>query len=235
MAKRLDELREKLLRAGVAPRHVRRTVMELEEHLADLRAEEERGGQSRADAERAALKRPGSMDELAQRVIAQPQFRSLSARAPWAVLGLGPVVGLGALWMLALVILVTGWMVFMPNSETPFVRVAGVAAVYFGLGRALYFAAPVLVGWWVGSVAARQRLRVTWLLLGWALLAWCGGMGQVTAQRTMESPSCKPIAILVGFASPWTTGHLLHVAVILALTAPPYAAWRLWSARTAVE
>ena len=34
------ELRERLLRAGVAPRHVRRYLNELGDHFTDLRAEE---------------------------------------------------------------------------------------------------------------------------------------------------------------------------------------------------
>ena len=54
MAKQWGELRERLLRAGVAPRHVRRYVTELEEHLSDLRAEEEHAGRSKAEAEQAA-------------------------------------------------------------------------------------------------------------------------------------------------------------------------------------
>ena len=44
MSKPFGELRERLLRAGVAPRHVRRYLNELDDHLADLRAEEERAG-----------------------------------------------------------------------------------------------------------------------------------------------------------------------------------------------
>src|ERR1700720_2457956 len=59
MAKPFHELRERLLRAGVAPRHVRRYLAELADHLADLRAEEEGAGRSRADAESAALVRLG--------------------------------------------------------------------------------------------------------------------------------------------------------------------------------
>ena len=42
MAMWLRELRERLLRAGVAPRHVRRYLTELREHWADLTAEEGR-------------------------------------------------------------------------------------------------------------------------------------------------------------------------------------------------
>src|ERR1700730_5057535 len=63
MAKPFHELRERLLRAGVAPRHVRRYLAELADHLADLRAEEERAGA--LDAERAALARLGGIDALA--------------------------------------------------------------------------------------------------------------------------------------------------------------------------
>jgi hypothetical protein len=233
MAKQWGELRERLLRAGVAPRHVRRYVTELEEHLSDLRAEEERAGRSKAEAEQAARARLGLMEELAARMIAQPQVRSLSARAPWAVLGLGPVVALAALWAVALTILVTGWEIFLPESETPFVPVQGLAGLYFGVGRMLYFAAPVLVGWWIGVVAARQRMRVPWLLVGWALVAWCGGMAQVGAHRTTGTVSHWPISMVVGFASHWTDGHLSHVAVIFALTVLPYVAWRWWTGQTA--
>lgn len=231
MAKPLAELRERLLRAGIAPRHVRRYLTELQEHLSDLISDEVRSGRNRQEAETTALSRLGSVDELAERMIAKPQFRSIAARAPWAVLGLGPVVGLAVVWVLSLTILITGWKLFLPQAETPFVRVSGFAEVYFGLGRMLYFAAPVLVGWAVGVIAARQRLRATWLLVGWPILAWCGGMAQVAAHRTIESAECQPIAVVVGFAQHWTNQNLGHVAVILALTVLPYLAWRWRSAR----
>ena len=42
MPKHFHELRERLLNAGVAPRHVQRYLKELADHLADLRAEEVR-------------------------------------------------------------------------------------------------------------------------------------------------------------------------------------------------
>jgi hypothetical protein len=50
MPKPFRDLRERLLRARVAPRHVRRYLSELADHLADLRTEEERAGRSPADA-----------------------------------------------------------------------------------------------------------------------------------------------------------------------------------------
>src|SRR5438552_2322388 len=95
MAKPLNELRERLLRAGVAPRHVRRYLAELADHLADLRAEEERAGRSRADAESAALARLGGVDNLAKAMIEQRQFQSWCVRAPWAMFCLAPPLPFG--------------------------------------------------------------------------------------------------------------------------------------------
>ena len=165
MAKPFDELRERLLRAGAAPRHVRRYLNELADHLADLRAEEERAGRSSADAESAALIRLGGMDDLAKSMIEQRQFQSWSARAPWAIFGLAPLFLLAGIWFVSLLILWFGWQVFLPGADTPFGhrpgahRIFELANVYFQLDRLLYFAAPVLVGWGIGLLAARQRLK----------------------------------------------------------------------------
>ena len=105
MAKPFSELRERLLRAGVAPRHVRRYLTELADHWADLTAEEERAGRSRADAESAALVRLGRMDDLARAMIEQRRFQSWCVRAPWAVFGLAPLFLLAAAYLVACLIL----------------------------------------------------------------------------------------------------------------------------------
>ncbi len=88
-------LRERLLRAGVAPRHVRRYLAELADHLADLRAEEERAGRDQTDAESAALIRLGGIEELARAMTEKRQLQS------WCVMGAvgdvrsGPAVSSG--------------------------------------------------------------------------------------------------------------------------------------------
>jgi len=104
MVKRFRELREYLLRGGIAPRHVRRYLTELSEHLADLTAEEERAGRSHAEAETVALQRLGGVEELARTMIERRELHSWTARVPWAVLGAGPVVALVCGWGLALLI-----------------------------------------------------------------------------------------------------------------------------------
>ncbi len=167
MQKRLVELRERLLRAGVAPRHVRRYLRELADHFADVCAEEEALGKSKTEAEAAALERLGSREELAKAMLAQPQLRAWSARAPWAVFGAGSVACVAVAYAVACTILWTGWRIFLPGSATPFVAIDGWAIPYFGIGRMLYWGGPVLVGWSIALVAARQRMRMKWPLLGW--------------------------------------------------------------------
>src|SRR5271166_6501245 len=104
MPKSFHELRERMLRAGVAPRHVRRYLAELADHLADLRAEEERAGRSRADAESAAFRRLGGMDDLCKAMIEQRQFQSWCVRAPWAMFGLAPLFVLAGAYFVACLI-----------------------------------------------------------------------------------------------------------------------------------
>src|SRR5580765_2656323 len=98
MARQFHELRERLLRAGVAPRHVRRYIAELADHFADLREEEERAGRSREDAKSAAMARIGEPDDLVKAVTGQRHFQSWCGRVPWATFGLAPLLILAAAW-----------------------------------------------------------------------------------------------------------------------------------------
>src|SRR5215470_20178193 len=120
MPKPFDELRERLLRAGVAPRHVRRYLAELADHLADLTNEELHAGRGRADADSAALVRLGTMEELAQAMISRRDCQSWCARAPWAMFSLAPLFSLAAAYFGAAFYLWCGWNLFLPEADTPF-------------------------------------------------------------------------------------------------------------------
>jgi len=244
MLKPFSELRERLLRAGVAPRHVRRYLGELADHFDDLRTEEERAGRSRTDAESAALNRLGGIDALARAMISQRQFQSLSARAAWAAFAITPVILLTMAYLVAGFILVTGWALFLPGSETPFVPVRGFAAIYFGVGRWIYFYAPVLIGWAIGLLAARQRSRAIWPAVGLLLIACIGGTTAVHTARTTSTSvgighfSGTSGSIHMDLANGAQLHNSLaglpHVLLILALTAMPYLIWQLlWRFRHA--
>jgi hypothetical protein len=234
------ELRERLLRGGVAPRHVRRYLTELADHLADLRAEEERAGCNHADAESAALLRLGRIDDLAKAMIEQRQFQSWCVRAPWATFGLAPLLLLGLVWCVALFLLWSGWQIFLPGADTPFGgrhgahRIFEMANIYFQVDRMIYFAAPILVGWGIALIAARQRLKALWPAVGLVLIALMGGTAQVHASRTSVPGGLGHIRMdfALGTSVQGVPDGLLHALVILALTVLPYLVWRLQKAHS---
>jgi hypothetical protein len=229
MVKLFNELRERLLRVGVAPRYVRRYLGELRDHLADLMAEEERAGRSRADAESAALARLGTTDDLARALIEQRHFQSWCVRAPWAVFALAPLSLLAGAYFVACFILWSGWKIFLPGVETPFVPVDGLAIFYFGAGRLLYFCAPVLIGLGMGFVAARQRLNASWLVAGLAPIAFVGATAQVHASHPAVSGGAGKVTMDLAFGPSLqaSSAGLIHALVIFALAVLPYLIWRL--------
>src|SRR5271169_6849400 len=89
---RFNRLSERLLHAGIAPRHVRRYERELSDHFDDLVREEKAGGAARDLAETRALSRLGNDEDLANAMLSRPELRSLTARYPWAVFGIGPIL-----------------------------------------------------------------------------------------------------------------------------------------------
>jgi hypothetical protein len=232
---RFPELRERLLRAGIAPRHVRRYLAELSDHLADLTAEEQTRGLSPSSAATAARARLGTTDTLTQAMLAQPRVRSLSARAPWAVFSFTPLLLLAALWFLSLCLLRLGWHLFMPGASTPFGAVFGPHSlfdprnIYFQLDRALYLGAPILIGWCMALTAARQRLHAIWPIFSLALLALLAATAHVQANR-LAIPSGLG-HIRVDFAvRPAAQNEYGLVVLLLALV--PYLLWKLRSHRT---
>ena len=234
MSKPFYELRERLLRAGVAPRHVRRYLAELTDHLADLRREEERAGRNAADAESAALNRLGTMDDLARAMIEQRQFQSWCARAPWAMFGCVPLLLLAAAWFLALFILWSGWNIFLPEAATPFGagRVNQLVNLYFQVGRSFYFGGPIIVGWGITLLAARQRLKPIWPALGLVLIAAIGGTGRVLVHPPAVHGGLRHVSMDLTLA-PGIQGSffgLTHILVLLGISGLPYVFWRLTKA-----
>jgi hypothetical protein len=87
-------VRESLLRAGIAPRHVNRYVMELRDHLADLVAREHSAGLDLPAAASKARMILGTDTQLVQAMLDRDAPLSLAAKAPWAVFGILPLLAL---------------------------------------------------------------------------------------------------------------------------------------------
>lgn len=168
---RFDLLRETLLKGGIAPRHVRRYLTELSEHLDDLTAQQREAGYDGEDAAIRARARLGGDAELAGAMLEQKQFRSLAARAPWAVFGLlPPVAGIVAAFaLIAPLVLIAhiGRMTSPHGILAPswFQQMAAVVAMLGNLTLP-----PLLAAIFV-MLAVRQRIARAWPLLAVVLLA----------------------------------------------------------------
>ena|ERR1700681_2321579 len=77
---RFENLREALLRAGVAPRHVRRAILEIEGHFLQLVDDGLARGDSEDDAHREARDLLGTDQTLIYRYADLPELRAWSSR-----------------------------------------------------------------------------------------------------------------------------------------------------------
>lgn len=75
-------LRGRLIDLGIAPKHIRRTLVELEDHYDDLRQEALRKGQSGAAARCFATQKLGDVNNIADEIAARPELRRWPYRYP---------------------------------------------------------------------------------------------------------------------------------------------------------
>jgi hypothetical protein len=157
-------LRETLLRNGIAPRHVRRYLVELGEHLQDLADRQRQEGHDGVDAMMHARVLLGSDDELAAAMLEQKQFRSWIARAPWAVFILPP-----PLIALAISIMFFGSLARLGEHYGFLARNAALAPLWYqtlaaDIAAILNLCVMPLTATLFVAVAARQRLSLIWPL-----------------------------------------------------------------------
>lgn len=170
-------LGERLLRAGIAPAHVRRLVAELELHYASLVEEELASGQPLAAARSAAHRRLGTDDDIVARTCEQTSLRSWGARWPLAICGLAPLLGLiasAALLVASLVMVVS----LAGTRSDPGSWMTGGATL---IGWSMMYGLPLLWACLLVRYAITRRLSPLWALTGLFLTAACGAMTNFTA------------------------------------------------------
>ena len=179
--RQFPRLSERLLRAGIAPRHVRRYRRELCDHYDDLVREETEAGAGRELAQTRALSRLGHEDDLAAAMLARPEMRSFMARYPWAVFGLGPIVLL-ALSMVGGLYLEL-WLLGAPSGlfttltgQPPGPVTARLATrVYTVYNTLIVFGGPLLFAWLLYRIGARQLMPRAWIVTGVVIVCVVGG------------------------------------------------------------
>jgi hypothetical protein len=166
-----ENLREILLKGGVAPRHVRRYIRELDEHLDDITAQQCAAGYDGEDAAIRARARLGDDSELAAAMLEQKSLRSVPARMPWLVFGfLPPVAGIGAAFVLIAPLALIA-RIFHMTTPGGIHAPGWFQTLAFGLTGLGNLALEPLVAAGFVFLASRQRISWLWPLLAVVLLA----------------------------------------------------------------
>ena len=162
---RFESITERLLQAGVKPRHVRRYIGELEDHFAELMAQLERSGLDRQEAQSRARARLGDETELVAAMLEVPGIRAWSARVPWLVFAaLPPIMTIAAFFASVAIARLAS-----PLGGLPGANLAWIPLSYAPLARGLVDAGNLLIAPAISAAFAimvvRQRLDRRWALL----------------------------------------------------------------------
>ncbi len=224
---RFDPLRERLLRAGVAPRHVRRYIAELRDHFDDLVREETAAGAATALAQSKARSRLGGDDALAQEMLARPGMRSISARYPWAVFGLAPVAMVvaalfGAVLVEAAVFDLVSALVHRP-------KVAGhlppewFVSIVFGWNWLATWAAPLAIAVGLCVMGLRQRMSAAWIFTGITIACVLGAFQVLNwSDNGLHGELSLGSGLFPPFPLPLIIGGLYRAAITIAISAAIY-------------
>ena len=166
----LETLGERLLRSGIAPRHVRRYLRELRDHYDDAIQEELRKGAGRVAAEESAAKRLGEPDHLVQSALARPELLSWSRRWPWAVYIVAPLL----LFPVAFVATILVMVGLTPSTELPYP--APLLEVLKAIRLLNLYALPVVAASGFALLARRRGVSRGWAWASITLITFVGAL-----------------------------------------------------------
>jgi hypothetical protein len=161
MSTPFEALEDRLLRGGIAPRHVKRYLRELGDHLADITEAQAAAGHDAPTAAARARAALGPDEELADAMLKRGDFRSFSARFPWLVFGVTPVLALSLAVPLHILLVVA-------------LNILTAPALFPTLAQMLLFTGnfilvPAIVLLFV-FIAWRQRSSLAWPILSTAII-----------------------------------------------------------------
>lgn len=225
----LHSLRETLLRGGIAPKHVRRTITELQDHHTDLFAEALARGSSLENAEREAAMRLGNEDSLAVEILARPELRSWTHRWPLIAYCVTPAFLLGLAFAALLLFLGLSGAAHIDQGtfSDRWGFMAGAIRLFYSFGL------PVLLAGACCFVAGQRRAALRWPVLGVLIASIIGGAIQLNVVWPHGPEADGAIAMTISVPPfPGSGGSLLRAAATCALTLGPYLWWRKRVART---
>src|SRR5882762_5584667 len=192
--RRFASLSERLLRAGIGPRRVRRLISELEAHFDDLVAEFQSTGLSQAESESQAAVRLGTEEVLAASITARPELRSWARRWPWLAFAVLPLLSLPAQFVLSMLAAVGAFSFSVHTLGMTPLHPGPVPWVCEALQAYAMWIAPMLAAGAACFFAARYRALAPWPIVGSILIALLGA----TTNACFDWSPALPKGVLSG-------------------------------------
>jgi hypothetical protein len=217
---RFENLREALLRAGVAGRQLRRALVEIEAHFRHLLDEERAHGQSEQEARIAAYKRLGTNETLVLSYAAHPELRAWSRRWP-------------AFWFVILPLI--SYIVILTATVAAIVIIADQMAAYLRtvhlapqITELIDLAARIVLLWifpmsvfaTVAAFAYRRRVALHWPLSGIAVTSFFASLINITLRFTGGNAPGE-LGGGIGISPQTLPAQLMRAALLTSLAVVP--------------
>jgi hypothetical protein len=217
---RFNELREALLRAGVGTRHVRRALLEIENHCQQLIDEECGRGVSDHDARIEAHRRLGTNQVLVLRYAALPELRAWSRRWPSIWFLLLPLITYLAVSAAALTAVLA-----VAHGIAPYLHQIHIAPqVTYGIDLAarivLLWLFPLFVTTAFAVLAYRRRVSLRWPLIGIVSISALASLINVVVRFT-GGPTPGELGAGIGLSPESLPGQVTRAAILASLTLVP--------------
>lgn len=166
-------LRMRLLKGGIAPKFVKRTIMEMSAHLEDLIKQEKQNGVSEAEARALAFSALGDEDALVRETLAKKELISWSRRFPKTMFLIVLIVLYFTIALCALTLGIEGVRILFGidiHNNWP--------AWHFQYSKALmffmeYMLAPMLA-FSIAYIAVQRNVNMRWPLIGAFVICFFG-------------------------------------------------------------
>lgn len=217
---RFNELRDALLRAGVGTRHVRRALLEIENHFQQLIDEERGRGANDHCARIEAHRRLGTNQVLVQRYAARPELHAWSRRWPSIWFLLLPLITYLAVSAATLMAALAVGHLIAPSLHL--IHIA--PRLTFGIDLAarivLLWLFPLFVATAFAVLAYRRRVSLHWPLIGIVSTSALASLINVVVRFTGGSTPGE-LGAGIGLSLESLPGQVTRAAILASLTVVP--------------
>jgi hypothetical protein len=220
-----ESLREALLRMGVAPRHARRAVLELDSHFRQLVQEGLQRGDSAEAARIVARELLGTDEVLISRYAGMPELRAWSSRWPAVWFTLVPLMSFIALFVAAMAILcvsgelMSGYLEHVHVSARVSSRIDWLAQIFF------LWVLPLSIAGAFAALAYRQRAALPWPVAGITIVCCLVALINVSVVLTGGAPQGS-VGAGIGISALSLPRQMAHAVSIMVLVVGPL--WIVW-------